>query len=68
VERLEKVQEIGKELINQEFMSESIETEIQNVLDRWEKLQHQVYIFLTNICHGCLVWLNKFKLWSPKLF
>jgi len=42
VERLEKIQKIGKELINQEFMSKSIEIELKNMLDRWENLQHQV--------------------------
>jgi hypothetical protein len=41
-ERLEKIKEIGQELINKEFMAHSIENEIGSVLDRWKNLQHQV--------------------------
>uniref|UniRef100_A0A336L0H9 CSON001198 protein n=1 Tax=Culicoides sonorensis TaxID=179676 RepID=A0A336L0H9_CULSO len=39
--RLERIQEIGNELIQHEFMSDSIDTEIRDVLDRYNQLNHQ---------------------------
>lgn len=39
--RLEKIHEFGKEIINSEFMVSSIEADIKEVTDKWDKLQHQ---------------------------
>ncbi|XP_063701703.1 dystrophin, isoforms A/C/F/G/H isoform X4 [Culicoides brevitarsis] len=39
--RLERIQEIGNEIIQLEFMSESIDVEIRDVLDRYNQLNHQ---------------------------
>ncbi|XP_034131909.1 dystrophin, isoforms A/C/F/G/H isoform X20 [Drosophila guanche] len=40
-EWLEKIQEIGTELIDNEFMAETMRKDIQDMVDRWTKLQQQ---------------------------
>ncbi|XP_034660508.1 dystrophin, isoforms A/C/F/G/H isoform X13 [Drosophila subobscura] len=40
-EWLEKIQEIGTELIDNEFMAETMRKDIQDMVDRWNKLQQQ---------------------------
>lgn len=41
-ERLEKIQEIGGELVEHNIMTESISDEVQRITERWNQLQHQV--------------------------
>lgn len=41
-ERVEKIQEIGKELVDLEFTPESITNDVRRVVNRWNQLQHQV--------------------------
>lgn len=43
-ERLEKIQEIGKELVDLQFMAQAITDEVHVVVERWNQLQHQVNI------------------------
>ncbi|XP_065355048.1 dystrophin, isoforms A/C/F/G/H isoform X4 [Calliphora vicina] len=38
---LEKIQEIGHELITHEFMADSIHQEINTIVERWTQLQHK---------------------------
>lgn len=40
--RIEKVQEVGRDLIHLDFMKDVIEAEIHQVLNRRDNLQHQV--------------------------
>lgn len=41
-ERLEKIKELGNELIEYECMADSISADVKAVTDRWDTLQHQV--------------------------
>lgn len=43
-ERVEKIQEIGKELVDVQFMPASITNDVSLVVNRWHQLQHQVII------------------------
>lgn len=43
-DRLEKIQEIGSELIEQNIMGADIGEEVQRTTARWEQLQHQVHL------------------------
>lgn len=40
--RIEKIQEVGRDLIHLDFMKDVIEAEIHQVLNRRDQLQHQV--------------------------
>ncbi|XP_055693426.1 dystrophin, isoforms A/C/F/G/H isoform X2 [Lutzomyia longipalpis] len=40
-ERLEKIQEIGNELVDLQFMAQTITDDVRAVVDRWNLLQHQ---------------------------
>ncbi|XP_055384433.1 dystrophin, isoforms A/C/F/G/H-like [Condylostylus longicornis] len=40
-ERLEKIQEIGAELSELQFMKDTIEEEVNNLVDRWNQLEHK---------------------------
>ncbi|XP_059621294.1 dystrophin, isoforms A/C/F/G/H isoform X4 [Phlebotomus argentipes] len=40
-ERLEKIQEIGNELVELQFMAQAITDEVHQVVERWNLLQHQ---------------------------
>lgn len=45
--RIEKIQEVGRDLIHLDFMKDVIEAEIHKVLNRRDQLQHQVrFLFL----------------------
>lgn len=44
--RLEKIQEIGKQLIDSNIMTHSIETDVEGLTNRWENLNKQVCIDL----------------------
>ncbi|PBC26807.1 Dystrophin [Apis cerana cerana] len=39
--RLEKIQEIGKQLIESNIMTQSIQTDVENLTSRWESLNNQ---------------------------
>lgn len=41
-ERLDKIKELGNELIEHECMADTIMADVKAVTDRWETLQHQV--------------------------
>lgn len=41
-DRLEKIQEIAAELVDHKIMVDSITSEVQNITERWNLLQHQV--------------------------
>lgn len=41
-DRVEKIKEIGQELIELDFMKDNIDGEIKTVLTRWNQVQHQV--------------------------
>lgn len=43
-ERLEKIKELGNELIEHECMADSVAADVKAVTDRWDTLQHQVRI------------------------
>lgn len=54
--RLEKIQEIGKQLIDSNIMTHSIEMDVEGLTNRWENLDKQVCLdtccismFVTNI-------------------
>lgn len=47
-ERLEKIKELGNELIEYECMADSVSADVKAVTDRWDTLQHQV-----SICVEC---------------
>jgi len=54
--RLEKIQEIGKQLIDSNIMTHSIETDVEGLTNRWENLNKQVrmyllqaYVFVINV-------------------
>ncbi|XP_037924847.1 dystrophin, isoforms A/C/F/G/H isoform X5 [Hermetia illucens] len=40
-DRLDKIQEIGNELIELGFMADSIKSEVKTLVDRWDHLQHK---------------------------
>lgn len=40
--KLEKIQEIGKQLIESNIMTQSIQTDVENLTSRWESLNNQV--------------------------
>lgn len=46
--RLEKIQEIGKQLIDSNIMTQSIETDVEGLTNRWENLNKQV-------CNSCYI-------------
>lgn len=41
-ERLDKIKELGNELIEHECMADTILADVKAVTDRWDTLQHQV--------------------------
>lgn len=41
-ERLEKIKELGSELIEHGCMAESVTADVKSVSDRWDLLQHKV--------------------------
>lgn len=41
-DRLDKIQEIASELVEHKIMVDSISSEVQNITERWNLLQHQV--------------------------
>lgn len=43
-ERLDKIQEIGNELVEHNIMTESITDDVNRITDRWNLLQHQVSV------------------------
>lgn len=49
--RLEKIQEIGKQLIDSNIMTHSIETDVEGLTNRWENLNKQVCILSTIHVH-----------------
>ena len=59
--RLEKIQEIGKQLIDSNIMTHSIETDVEGLTNRWENLNKQVrmyllqaYVFVINV--KCIIY------------
>ena len=42
--RVEKLKEIGEDLITLDFMKENINSELQTVSERWDLLHHQVSV------------------------
>lgn len=40
--RLEKIQEIGKQLIESNIMTQSIQADVESLTSRWESLNNQV--------------------------
>lgn len=69
-ERLDKIKELGNELIEYECMADSVLADVKAVTDRWDTLQHQVsycYIaparcFQAYRLNGsfCMYYLNNF--------
>lgn len=56
-ERLEKIQELGNELIDHDCMAESIIADVKSITDRWHLLQHQVkndFIFFIKNLRICI--------------
>lgn len=51
-ERLEKIQELGNEIIEHDCMTESITDEVETIIDRWNLLQHQVKTENSANCHS----------------
>lgn len=41
-ERLEKIEELGNEIVGHQCMAESILADVKSVTDRWNSLQNQV--------------------------
>lgn len=44
-ERMEKIKELGDELIEHECMADSIRADIESLTERWNLLQNKVNIF-----------------------
>ena len=42
--RFEKLQEIGKQLIDNDIMTLSIQTDVESLINRWESLNKQVIV------------------------
>lgn len=55
--RLEKIQEIGKQLIDSNIMTHSIKVDVEGLTNRWNDLNRQVYTYMYAIC-PCLLLIS----------
>lgn len=53
-ERLEKIEELGNELIEYECMIECVTADVKSVTERWNQLQHQVKMLIACVWHVSL--------------